>query len=153
VAKSTRPDISSRPGLFRRLGAIFYDCLLLTGLLFLATALVLPVNNGEAFSSSQFYFPVYLLIISFLFFAWFWTHGGQTLGMRTWKIKISTTNNQPISWNQAAVRFFAAVLSWGIFGVGFLWVLFNKDNNSWHDILSKSHVCWANQDSGNELTR
>ncbi|MEN8260121.1 MAG: RDD family protein, partial [Pseudomonadota bacterium] len=76
------------PGFFRRLGAIFYDSLLLLSVLFVATALILPFNEGEAFHSNQHYYPLFLLILSLLFFGWFWTHGGQTLGMRAWKIKV-----------------------------------------------------------------
>ena len=68
------------------MAAIVYDLFLLTAVLFVATAIALPLNAGAAFTSGQYLYPVYLLAVSFLFFGWFWTHGGQTLGMRAWKI-------------------------------------------------------------------
>lgn len=126
------------PGLLRRLAAILYDLLLLIALFFVATALLLPINDGEAFTSRQVFYPVYLLVISFFFYAWFWTHGGQTLGLRAWKIKVLTLDHAPISWQQALLRFVTAIVSWAVFGLGFWWILFDKKQRSWHDILSKT---------------
>ncbi len=128
----------SKPGFFRRLAAVFYDLLLLIAVLFVATLLLLPLNKGEAFSPGQLYYPLYLLSVSFFFYAWFWTHGGQTLGLRAWKIKVLTEDQMPISWKQAALRFFTAMLSWGFCGLGFLWILVDKSQRSWHDRLSKT---------------
>ncbi|MCK9394996.1 MAG: RDD family protein [Methylobacter sp.] len=128
----------SKPGFLRRLTATFYDLLLLIAVLFVATALLLPLNGGVAFSAQQFFFPLYLLLVSFFFYAWFWTHGGQTLGLRAWKIKVLTLDMKPINWKQALLRFIAAIVSWGFFGLGFLWILVDKNQRSWHDHLSKT---------------
>lgn len=122
------------------MAAVLYDFLLLLALLFLATALLLPINSGQAFTSNQFFYPIYLLTISFLFYGWFWTHGGQTLGLRAWKIKLVADNGQAISWRLAGLRFGAALLSWIACGCGFLWILLNKDKRSWHDRLSKTRL-------------
>lgn len=127
-------------GLLRRLGAIVYDSLLLLAVLFFATAIILPLNAGQAFSSEQTFFPAYLLLVSFLFFAWFWTHGGQTLGMRAWKIKITALDGKPIDWPSAAIRFMAAILSWSCVGAGFWWSLFDPQQQCWHDKLSKTRL-------------
>lgn len=122
------------------MAAVLYDFLLLLALLFLATALLLPINSGQAFTSNQFFYPIYLLTISFLFYGWFWTHGGQTLGLRAWKIKLVADNGQAISWRLAGLRFGAALLSWTACGCGFLWILLDKDKRSWHDRLSKTRL-------------
>jgi uncharacterized RDD family membrane protein YckC len=135
-----------KPGLLRRLAAIFYDFLLLIGLLFVATALLLPFNGGQAIPAQQFLFPLYLLLVSFFFYAWFWTHGGQTLGLRAWKIKVLTPDMKPISWTQALLRFTAAIISWGFFGLGFLWILIDKNKRSWHDHLSKTALFLDDRD-------
>lgn len=134
------PDAVAAPGLLRRLAASVYDAFLLVAVLFAATAVALPFNRGEAFTSGQIFYPLYLIGVSYLFFAWFWTHGGQTLGMRAWKIKILTVDRRPIGWRQAAVRFFAALLSWAFFGLGFWWIAFDKRKRGWHDHLSKTAV-------------
>jgi len=129
------------PGFFRRFAAMLYDFLLLVAILFAATALLLPFNSGAAATDSQLWFyRIYLLSISFLFYGWFWTHGGQTLGLRAWKIKVLTLDKQVISWPQAGLRFAFAVLSWMALGCGFLWIFIDKNKRSWHDHLSKTAI-------------
>ena len=133
-----QPDMTETvtPGFFRRMAVILYDFLLLLAVLFLATAIVLPFNSGDAFSSSQVLYPLYLLTVSFVFYGWFWTHGGQTLGLRSWKMTILTLDQQPISWKQAFIRFITAIISWLCFGLGFIWSIFDKHHFTWHDRLS-----------------
>ena len=128
------------PGFFRRFAAICYDTLLLLAVLFFATALVLPFNSGEAFSSDQLYYPVYLFSVSCLFFTWFWTHGGQTVGMKSWKIRVLTSNRQPITWRQAMARFLWAILSWLACGLGYLWIFTDNSKLAWHDRLSNTRL-------------
>ncbi|CAA9891957.1 putative RDD family membrane protein YckC [Candidatus Methylobacter favarea] len=135
----------SAPGFLRRLAAVFYDLLLLIALFFIATALLLPFNAGQAFTASHFFYPLYLLGVSFFFYAWFWTHGGQTLGLRAWKIKVLTLDRKPVSWKQALLRFAAALISWVFFGLGFLWVLIDKNKLSWHDHLSRTALFFDTQ--------
>jgi uncharacterized RDD family membrane protein YckC len=130
----------SAPGLLRHLAAIIYDFFLLIAVLFVATALILPLNAGVAFTARQIAYPVYLLVISFLFYGWFWTHGGQTLGLRAWNLKVLTLNQQNMSWKQALLRFLTAILSWSICGLGFLWIVLDKNQRSWHDYLSGTAV-------------
>jgi uncharacterized RDD family membrane protein YckC len=126
------------PNLLRRFAAIFYDLLLLLSVLFVATALILPFNAGEAFT--QHWFLLYLFTLSFLFYGWFWTHGGQTLGLRAWKLQVLTMDQQPISWLQAFLRFNGAIISWGVFGLGFGWSLVEKNKRCWHDVFSKTNI-------------
>jgi uncharacterized RDD family membrane protein YckC len=137
TAYTTGPSSSSPPaGLIRRLAAIAYDTLLLVAVLFIATTLVLPLTGGEAMPRGNPYYSAYLFFVCFLFFGWFWTHGGQTLGMRAWKIRVQQTDGDDITWLQALVRFLAAVVSWLALGMGFLWMLVDQDRMTWHDRFS-----------------
>ena len=130
-------------GLFRRLMSIFYDLFLLTAILFLATALVNATNQGEAIDQSKlytFFLQLFLSALSILYFGWFWTHGGQTLGMKTWKIKLIANDSQAIHWRQAIIREITAVISWLFLGLGFAWSIFDKQKRSWHDIASNTKL-------------
>jgi len=123
----------------RRLMAIIYDLFLLMAILFIATAVAMAFNHGNAIEPGQTLYPYYvscLLIISFCFYGWFWTHGGQTLGMKTWKMKLQQDNGQSITWMLALIRFIAALISWSAAGLGFLWSLFHPQRRTWHDIAS-----------------
>lgn len=137
-----KPDSSAsiaQPGFFRYIAAIFYDLLLVIAIFFIATALLLPFNHGEAIQAPILY-PLYLFSISFFFYGWFWTHGGQTLGLRAWKLRLSNNHGTNISWQQALIRYLTASFSWLIFGLGILWRLWNKEHKTWQDLSSKSHI-------------
>ncbi|MBL4763409.1 MAG: RDD family protein [Gammaproteobacteria bacterium] len=131
-------DLNIAP-LWRRCAAMLYDALILIALFFIATALLLPFNDGQAIQAGNFYNQLYLLSISYVFFGWFWTHGGQTIGMRTWKIKIQNLGGASFSWLQAAERFFMALISLACGGIGFFWMLFNN-KGTWQDIFSDSYI-------------
>ena len=130
-------------GLIRRFMAIIYDLLLLLAILFIASLLAFVANRGVAIDSSHPYhtlYMAYLLMISFLYFAWFWVHGGQILGMKTWKIKLLSSTLGTISWKQALIRFCSAAVSWCCLGCGVIWSVFDKQHRTWHDIASNSRL-------------
>ena len=136
------------PSLLRRLGAVLYDSLLVGALLLLAMALVV-VSLGSLLGWENFdpgrlrghplYFA-YLCCVPLLFFVWFWTHGGQTLGMRVWRMRVVTADGRPLALRQAVLRLASALLSWATLGLGFLWVLVDPQQLAWHDRLSGTRL-------------
>ena len=82
----------------------------------------------------------YIALILFLFFGWFWTHNGQTLGMRAWRLRVVSHDGQAITWLAAAKRFGLAMLSFAGFGIGYLLSLFHADNMCLHDLYSSTKV-------------
>jgi uncharacterized RDD family membrane protein YckC len=142
----------------KRLAAMGYDCLVLFGVLFLAgslyrgTALLFvpatgdpSVNTGDVIhqlqpAASGPFYQIYLLLVIYGFFALFWHSSGQTLGMLAWRLRIQDPEGYSISWNQTLRRFLGAIVSCACLGLGYWWVLFDKDKQSWHDKLSNSSV-------------
>ena len=121
--------------------AIMYDLFLLLAILFIATSIAMMANGGNAIEPGQAIYPfyiAYLLVISFVFYGWFWTHGGQTLGMKTWKMRLQQENGDFISWKLALVRFAVAMVSISALGLGFAWSLFESKRRCWHDLTSGS---------------
>lgn len=104
--------------LVKRLLAMLYDSLLLIAVLFLAMAVFLLLAGGESPRPGNPIMTIYLLLVCFLFFGWFWTHGGQTLGMRAWKLTLQQSDGQPVSWLQAALRIVTATPAWIVFMTG-----------------------------------
>jgi len=133
-------------GLFRRLFAIFYDSFLLLAILFIVSAIATFLNNEKAIEPGDALYPIFVILIfslSYLYFAWFWIHGGQSLGMKTWRIQLQNydpenNSNRQIDWKIATIRIFSAIVSWSVFGLGFLWAFFDKKNRCWHDLISKT---------------
>ena len=125
----------------RRLGALLYDTLVLAALWMAATAPLLALTGGEAITGGAVWlFRLYLLLIAGAFFGWFWTHGGQTLGMRAWRAKLETRDGLAVNWRRAGLRFLAALLSIACGGLGYLWALADRDRLTWHDRLSATRV-------------
>lgn len=119
----------------RRLAALAYDTLLLIALWLLATVpFVLIAGDTNRHWWLRALFQLYLLAVAFGFLGWFWLHGGQTLGMRAWLLKLIAT--QPMTWRRALVRFAGAWLS---LGFGFLPVLWHRHRLAWHDGLSGTY--------------
>ncbi len=134
--KNTTPP----PGPLRMLAVWFYDLLLLIALWLAAGLLVVILNGGEATSPDNPFFPLFIIALTYLFYGWFWTHGGQTLGMRAWKVYLVSHGSPGISWLQAAIRFGVAIGSILSAGLGFLWMWFSAEKRSWHDTASGSSL-------------
>jgi len=126
-------------GLVRRLLAMFYDTLLLLSALLIATALVMMMTRGTLSYHNPF-FRTFLFAICYLFHTWFWLHGGQTLGMKTWRLRVQRRDGGPISPWQALARFMAAIPSLAPGGAGMLWMLVDRDRMTWHDRFSETVI-------------
>jgi uncharacterized RDD family membrane protein YckC len=124
-------------GLFRRLMAMFYDSLLLISALLVATALVTMFTRGTLSYHNPF-FRTFLFLICYSFYAWFWLHGGQTLGMRAWRLRVQGRNGQPVTIWQTLLRFMLAIPSLALGGLGFLWMLVDRDHLTLYDRFSES---------------
>ncbi len=120
----------------RRLAAAGYDFLLLLGLWVAAGFVAVGVHGGKAASGADPLFQGSLLGIALIFNAWFWTHGGQTLGMRAWRLQVRKEGGGTISWGRAGLRFLVALFAWSCAGLGVLWALIHPENKTWQDLLS-----------------
>lgn len=117
-----------------------YDSLLLIAL-WLSAGLFLSVGStAMGIALSPRFTQAVIFILSFVFFGWFWVHGGQTLGMRAWQLSLRREDGHPLNWANAMLRFSAAILSWGLAGFGMLWCLFDRQRRSWHDIVAGTEV-------------
>lgn len=123
--------------LLPRLGAAVYDVFLLVALFFLAAISVAPFMPENHVPAGALWFQAYLLLVMFGFYGWFWTHGGQTLGMRAWRIQVLDNTGAAVNWKRAALRFLAAWIAW-LSVMGLLWCL--RDGRAWHDRLSGTRV-------------
>lgn len=131
----------SPPGLLRRLAAILYDWLLLIGTMIVGSLpMVWLLGGAPRTLGAQIAFRLFLAAIAFGFFSWFWTHGGQTLGMRAWRLRLVSSSGGPVSWRQAFLRFAGAILSLACLGLGYLWVMHDKERRAWHDRLSDTRL-------------
>ncbi len=129
-------------GLGRRLLAILYDSIVVLAILFIATVPVVFVTGG-ALEESLLYrtaLQAYELLVAFAFFGGFWRVGGQTIGMRAWRIRVIRDNGERLRWRDAALRYLVAIVSWAALGLGFAWSLVDRERRTWHDIASHTRL-------------
>lgn len=132
-------------GLLRRLAAIIYDALLIAALLMAAAALVIALRGGEPPPTNASWYSLYLASVPLIFFTLSWSRGGQTLGMRSWRLRVVSATGDRVSMRQALIRFFAAALSWVPAGAGYLWQLIDRERLCWHDRLSGTRLIYEAQ--------
>jgi uncharacterized RDD family membrane protein YckC len=116
-----------------RFAAMIYESLLVTAVVFVAS-LVSVLNVVDLHVPWQmFLFRLYLLGVLFAYFSAFWLRSGQTLAMKTWRIRLVNQNGSPLTLKQAALRFILAFLGLLLGGLGFWWALFDRDRQFLHD--------------------
>ncbi|WP_404363419.1 RDD family protein [Marinobacter sp.] len=81
-----------------------------------------------------------LFVTLYLFFGYFWTRTGQTLGMQVWRIRVENANGTSITWVQALLRYMMGWLSWAPLGLGYLWMIWDSEKRTWTDRFSESRV-------------
>jgi len=95
--------------LARRLAAFIYEGVLLFGLVMAVGALYsIAVGQRHGLQGREGMMAAQFVALA-AYFIWFWTHGGQTLAMRTWQVRLLSASGGPISLWQALTRF---LLSW-----------------------------------------
>lgn len=157
-------------GLWRRLGALFYDGLLLAAVLFLGTLVLLPFSGGESITPRQsgawgYAYRGWIALLVAGFFGLPWTRRGQTLGMMSWKIRLERADGGLLRWRGALLRL--ALGSLAAFGAlagllalarggtagrtlgallllpaaaNYLWMAFDRETRTLQDRLSGSRM-------------
>ncbi|KUY96587.1 hypothetical protein WS50_11555 [Burkholderia territorii] len=100
---------AAAPSVRRRLAAMLYEAVLLFGVVFfagLAFSLATQQRNGLVHHNLL---AAWIALVVGAYFVWFWTHGGQTLPMKTWRLRLESSNGRPLGAGHALVRY---VLAW-----------------------------------------
>lgn len=126
-------------GLLRRLAAIVYDLFVLAALLIGATAALLPFT-GAAIAPGTGWYQLLLGAIVLAYFAGFWWRRGQTVGMVAWQLHLVTATGERPSLGRTVARALLAPLSLAAAGLGYLWVLIDRERRAWHDLATGTRL-------------
>ena len=130
-----------RPSILRRLASMFYESLLLLAVL--AVLLILPHVLLGAFAhviAAQIILQAHCFIVLLIYFLWFWSNGGQTLAMKTWRIRLVSRDGQTVRPAQAVLRCLFCWPSMVLGGIGILWALVDRDHQFLHDRLAGTQL-------------
>lgn len=155
----------STPGFWRRIVCLIYESLLLLAVLFIASFIFHLIFSDTHAVYFRPLFQFYLMIVTGYYFVWFWTRGGQTLAMQTWKIRLVAADGSNLTKKQAVIRylftligilFFVIIdqfitfkfityyqlifISILLFGSGFIWAIFDRDRQFLHDRLAGTRI-------------
>ena len=100
---------AATPGLRRRMAAFVYEGVLLFGVLFIAELLLFGLAREYSFTLSTSVHEVYCFVILGAYFSWFWSHGGQTVALKAWHLRIVDRAGNPLTQARAFVRY---LVSW-----------------------------------------
>jgi uncharacterized RDD family membrane protein YckC len=120
-----------------RLLAMVYDAVIALALLFVISALSLailpghkPVTPGSAASYGVF---TAIWLVFGLYATLSWRFGGQTIGMKPWRLKVTDAQGRRATWRQLWLRYALASLT---LGAALLWSVFDRERRGLHDIAS-----------------
>jgi len=158
-------------GFIRRTGAMIYDALLVLAVLMIATVPFLPFVHGKVLVPQEvgwlaYLYRAWLVFVVVLFFVFFWTRRGQTVGMQAWRLRLENESGELLTWPQSFKRLVLAMLPWlpgllmlvlaehlnsmrmkqvgygllllGVLSLATLW--WDPERRTWHDRWTHSRV-------------
>lgn len=152
MAESDTPAPSDKPPAFvwRRLLSLLYDLLPMVALWFLLSAVFTagytflghhdPHENIPPFSSLQWLLWIACWVATGLYATTSWRRGGQTLGMRPWRIRVVAAGGGVPARGALWLRYAVGVVSLLAAGLGFWWAWIDRDRLAWHDRASGTRV-------------
>jgi uncharacterized RDD family membrane protein YckC len=131
------PDAA--PSLRRRLASMLYEAILLFAVAFLGTWLFQFAAGTLRIEGWRMpLLQLFLLALFAAYFLWCWLRGGQTLAMKTWRIRVVAKAGHARLAPKAALLRFACALILVPSLVGILWALVDRDRQFLHDRLAGS---------------
>jgi len=126
--------------IWKHFAAFIYDLFPIIGLFLVTSMIVLFARNGVEVERYSVWFSAILILEVFFYFTYSWKIGGQTLGMRAWRLKIipNQKSQLQLTWSQVSIRFVIGVLSTCFVGLGLFWKKFSPSKKSWMDLVSNS---------------
>ena len=126
--------------LARRLISLIYEALLLAALLWCSALLYRVIESAMGATHVRSFFQIYLVALTCAYFVWQWTHGGQTLPMKTWRVRVTSARGEPVSTRVALTRYAVALCGTLAFGANFLWALVDRERQFLHDRIAGTRI-------------
>lgn len=150
--------------LWRRLCALLYDLLAVLAIVMVVGYVCQRLTGGKVITSDGhahivwWYQPLQAVVVSAYFVA-SWLRGGQTLGMRPWRIRLRNAQGLAVSFGQAIVRLLVAAAPllllglapwlgtklalWAVAGAWAAWfavAIFDTRRRALHDVIARTEL-------------
>ncbi|HEX4944559.1 MAG TPA: RDD family protein [Usitatibacteraceae bacterium] len=134
------PESRAPPGVARRLACATYELLLLAALVLVATYPFIALAGESTSGVRRHLLQAYVLTVVGAYLVGFWTHGGQTLAMKTWRIRLERADGGRVGVGRALRRYVLAIAGIAALGIGFLWAFVDRDGQFLHDRLAGTRL-------------
>lgn len=122
-----------------RLMSLFYEGVLLFSLVFIASYLFISLARDAQAGLPRLVFQLYLLAVCGAYFVFCWVRSGQTLPMKTWRMRLVMRNGEAVRAPTALLRYLLAIPSMAT-GAGIVWAFFDRDRQFLHDRLAGTQI-------------
>ena len=137
-------NTAAAPSFRRRLVSLLYESLVVFSILLIGFLMPEIVLSGFGMSLSGKLMWLHVVLLLMAYFVWCWLNGGQTLPMKTWKLRVVNLDGSPLRPLQAVFRYCLAWPSVLLFGAGIFWALFDRDRQFLHDRIAGSRIIGTN---------
>jgi uncharacterized RDD family membrane protein YckC len=127
-------------GLVRRLLSLAYELPLVCAVLALGALPFVVLTREIDPVAARPLFQLYLVLLAGVYFVPQWCRGGQTLPMKTWRLRLVRRNGGAPTPGQAARRYCLALAGTLALGAGFVWALIDRDGQFLHDRLAGTRI-------------
>ena len=124
------------PNIITRMAIGSYELLILIAIWLVCTGIFIALFGDATDGLKRFALQLTIWSVTGIYFVWCWKKSGQTVAMKTWKVKLVSQKSSPLSYNQLVLRYILASLGLFAAGAGFLWMIFDRDNLFLHDRLT-----------------
>jgi uncharacterized RDD family membrane protein YckC len=128
------------PGLGRRLLCLVYEMLLLTAVVIFAGGIAVLLAHATGISESRILTRTVVAAACAGYFILQWRGRGQTLPMKTWRIRLEGASGRRITVRQALLRLVLATIGYLAMGASVLWALADRDRQFLHDRLAGTRL-------------
>ena len=122
-----------------RLVSLVYEGILLFAVLFVSSYLFLSLARDAQSGLPRAIFQIYLLSVCGAYFVFCWARTGQTLPMKTWRMRIVTKEGSGLSAGRAFRRYLLAIPGM-LSGISLLWASFDRERQFLHDRLAGTRI-------------
>lgn len=137
---ATSAGQSGAPGFKRRMGGVLYEALAVTALWMLASAIVTALFGSATDGAPRALLQLLAFATVSGYFIWCWSHGGQTLAMKTWRIRVTDDQGGALNATAALRRYLLACAGVGLAGIGLWWALWDAEGQFLHDRLGGTRL-------------
>ena len=118
---------------------MLYDGLLLSAFVLFATFPFVMLTGSLERNLARHLLQAYVLLLAGGYFTFFW-HRGQTLAMKTWKLRMETESGAPPDWRRAWLRYVLACANLMLLGLGWWSAPFRADRQFLQDRLAGTRL-------------